>query len=459
LKKAAQYLNAFSPGNDIDLGKKNVVQSMLATFQQDLPGSIRLARKALKQLPGEETFFRQIAAWNLSASLFLDGNFGEGSAMLEEVARVSRINNNLLVTVVALTRLGSIRLQQGRLDQAQNLFEQAIETKPAGRPQPLPAACEAMMNLAKIHWERFDPDAAVPLLERGIRLSTAWSAVARIDGLATMAQNQQFQGDSQAAEKSILAANEIAVENAPTLLDNRYVALQAALLAFRNGEYARVAHWIHTEKLDEKAQNPDLDAVRQTGEKVILAYELILYARFLLVRKRPGVAISLLAKLYQTLNVLDHRIKAFEVEVLSALAYLQNGNTSEAVSAIDRTLKSAGPLGCRRVFLVEGPAMAGLLGQWQAAGCRDAFGIDLLASLNQRSRAIKDPAPKLIETLTEREKEILQLLDSELSVDEMAVLLHISTSTARTHIKNIYGKLDAHSRFEAVLKAKESELF
>jgi LuxR family maltose regulon positive regulatory protein len=50
------------------------------------------------------------------------------------------------------------------------------------------------------------------------------------------------------------------------------------------------------------------------------------------------------------------------------------------------------------------------------------------------------------------------LLTSQLSVDEIAAELVISPGTVRTHIKNLYSKLDVHSRFEAVQRGKAINL-
>ncbi|HHX24966.1 MAG TPA: response regulator transcription factor [Thermoanaerobacterales bacterium] len=60
-----------------------------------------------------------------------------------------------------------------------------------------------------------------------------------------------------------------------------------------------------------------------------------------------------------------------------------------------------------------------------------------------------------IETLTERELEILKLVAEGLTNKEMARKLDISNNTVKTHIKNIYGKLQVNRRIQAVERAKE----
>jgi LuxR family maltose regulon positive regulatory protein len=67
-------------------------------------------------------------------------------------------------------------------------------------------------------------------------------------------------------------------------------------------------------------------------------------------------------------------------------------------------------------------------------------------------------AAALAEPLSDRELEVLQLLGTHLSAPEIARELAIAASTVRSHIKSIYSKLQAHSRDEAVVRARELNL-
>ena len=60
---------------------------------------------------------------------------------------------------------------------------------------------------------------------------------------------------------------------------------------------------------------------------------------------------------------------------------------------------------------------------------------------------------KHLELLSSREKEILQLLDKGFRYKEIADQLFISQETVRTHIRNIYLKLEVNSRTDALNKA------
>jgi DNA-binding NarL/FixJ family response regulator len=75
--------------------------------------------------------------------------------------------------------------------------------------------------------------------------------------------------------------------------------------------------------------------------------------------------------------------------------------------------------------------------------------------LAQRMRQKKNPADKLVEPLTDREREVLGLLAHGMSNKEIGTKLFITERTARTYVSNILGKLGLASRTQAALWAVE----
>ena len=67
-----------------------------------------------------------------------------------------------------------------------------------------------------------------------------------------------------------------------------------------------------------------------------------------------------------------------------------------------------------------------------------------------RERAEQRDAQMLLNDLTDREREILQLLAEGMRNDDIATKLFISPQTVQTHVRNILGKLRVHSKLEAV---------
>ncbi len=78
--------------------------------------------------------------------------------------------------------------------------------------------------------------------------------------------------------------------------------------------------------------------------------------------------------------------------------------------------------------------------------------LDLLAGNRPAPRATGPRSP--LEPLSKSEIRVLRYLPTHLSAPEIARELSVSTSTVKTHMRNLYAKLGAHSRAEAVERAR-----
>jgi DNA-binding CsgD family transcriptional regulator len=64
-------------------------------------------------------------------------------------------------------------------------------------------------------------------------------------------------------------------------------------------------------------------------------------------------------------------------------------------------------------------------------------------------------APELVEPVSTREMEVLRLIDAGLSNVQIAERLTLAPSTVKTHINNLYGKLNVQTRVQALNRARE----
>lgn len=456
---AEEYLNQVVPKDGQTSGRIMAVKSIVSLYNRQTLEAIKLARQSLEQLPHGDLFFRQIAAWNLSALLFISGESEEGASMLAEVARVSLASNNLLVAIIALCRLGSYRMQQGNLNQAQDLFDRALHIKPEGQIHPLPAACEALLGLGKVSWERYELENAKEYLLEGIELSKRWREITDLDSYITLAFVNRSTGDEAGALQMIEKAKSLADQTMTTDTDNRYVDSQEALLHLRQGNLHAVGGWASQCALEASLLDQELPETGNLGADVILRYELIVYARYLMAKKRFDDAINLLRKLLPLLDRLGHRMKILEIQILIAIGRYAKGERAEALTTINSVLTAAEHQRIRRIFLDESHLLYDLINETISRGYRSQFAEGLLNALKIKLGGVRsNQDSELVEPLSEREMEVLCLLRSELSAQEIANHLRISVSTVRTHNKNIYGKLGVHSRYEAVSKAKDLDL-
>ena len=148
-----------------------------------------------------------------------------------------------------------------------------------------------------------------------------------------------------------------------------------------------------------------------------------------------------------------------KILALQSLIAWMMGEREEALQFLRQAILLAKPEGYIRFFVDLGPKMGELLQYALSKGIDRKYTTILLEALDvepskKTSLAIAGNRV-LAEPLSEREVQVLRLLNSDLSTPDVAKELFIAVSTVRTHIKNIYSKLDVHSRIEAVDRAKE----
>jgi LuxR family maltose regulon positive regulatory protein len=127
------------------------------------------------------------------------------------------------------------------------------------------------------------------------------------------------------------------------------------------------------------------------------------------------------------------------------------------LDALECALILAEPGGYVRIFLDEGTAMATLLRQAKAQQAKVGY-VDKLPSAFGEMTASEPTHPGgslLIEPLTPRESQVLQLLAAGASNAQIAQDLFITVDTVKRHITHILGKLGANNRTHAAVRARE----
>jgi LuxR family maltose regulon positive regulatory protein len=203
--------------------------------------------------------------------------------------------------------------------------------------------------------------------------------------------------------------------------------------------------------------------------------EQIALARLRLAEGRASDALHLMEGQRALAEAGGRHGRLIEILGLLALALEAQNRPSEASEALSQALFLGMPEGYMRVFLDLGWPMHELLVQ-MASGPRGAsmapvmrdYVRTILDAFRQEREAQKglaegvSPASPLAEALvvplTERELEVLGLLAEGLPNKEIAARLIVAPSTVKQHLKNIYGKLDVHSRTQAVARGRELAL-
>ena len=160
-------------------------------------------------------------------------------------------------------------------------------------------------------------------------------------------------------------------------------------------------------------------------------------------------------------EALGHTSRAIQILILQAVAFEAGGEPSQAMSALEQALAVAEPGGFVRIFVNEGPSMARLLYEAASRGIAPDYARRLLAAFPMIEPEQAGPSriqaheSELIESLSEREREVLQLVAEGLTNREIADRLFLSLNTVKAHTRNIYGKLNVHSRTQAIARSQE----
>ena len=187
-------------------------------------------------------------------------------------------------------------------------------------------------------------------------------------------------------------------------------------------------------------------------------------ARVLLAQDRPGQALALLDRLHAAAKAQDRTGSLIETGALRALA--ATGDGSGALTVLAGALLLACPQGYVRVFADEGPPMAALLGRLIASQRAGQAAADVpLGYLARLQRAFgpgqpaRDPVPPgIVDPLTSRELEVLEMLAAGRSNQAIAGELVVTLDTVKKHVGHVLGKLGAANRTEAVARARELSL-
>jgi LuxR family transcriptional regulator, maltose regulon positive regulatory protein len=188
--------------------------------------------------------------------------------------------------------------------------------------------------------------------------------------------------------------------------------------------------------------------------------------RVLLAQGHPDRALVLLDRLYAAAAAQDRGGSLIEIGVLRALALADCGRDADAVNALAGALTLACPQGYVRVFADEGSPMAALLARLIAAQ-RSGSGFGAVAEVPlgclarlQRALGAQGVAPKadLVEQLTSRELEVLEMLAAGASNQAIASQLVVTLDTVKKHVSHVLSKLGAANRTEAVARARELSL-
>ena len=417
------------------LGHVAAVRAYAANVRGDVEHAIEMADLVKIYLPGQENLIaRATAAYALADTYSATDRIDSASQALLDLIRIGEKTGQLLIIVPASCELAALKRIQGRFHDAENLLSKAYQWLVERNGLDSRVRCSYEFAITDLLRERNQLDAAHEHVMTGLDYRSRLGGYNVIGDLALM-HVLQAQGDTEGALKALHAA-ERAVQIYPFQL--------ALMIEFKT---ARVIQWLAAGDVEMASRWAKECNNGSEQEQIALA-------RLRLAQGRISDAQTILVK-QGSLAERGGRIgRLIEILALQAIALDAQGQAAEAEVALSQALSFALPEGYTRVFLDLGQPLYKVL-QRLTKGVIDAGG-EIRALLNAFPQTRVGDA--LIDPLTARELEVLQLLAEGLSNKEIASRLVVAPGTIKQHLKNICRKLGVHGRMQAVRRGRELKL-
>lgn len=453
-----------SPNKSVDVDDENtrfqrtllsVAWAFHAQALGDRVGTIKRARQALKFLPESNQLLIGLANSMLGLAYWTNSDLEEADKHMAAAIAYLRKAGSRLYAISCAYVLANIKITQGRLFEAVHLLEATLNDVTGPGKVALPGTADLHLGLSLLYREQGKADDANQHLMRCEALGKQaalpeWPYALKL----AQARFKEDQGKLDDALKLIEEAEQFYREG--PVPNVRPVAALKTRLWIKQGRLADVHYWVRSKGLSIEG---DLTYLHE--------FEHITLARLLLSQSVSGQSesaihevLELLARLRQEAEKGDRNSSLIEILILQALAYETLNQTDAALISLQQALTLAEPQGYVRIFLDEGIELADLVSKAASKGIMPHYSGKLLALFETEVVVNKDtsadPAIQpLIEPLSQRELEVLQLIAEGYSNQEISKRLHLVVSTVKGHNQRIFGKLQVQRRTEAVARARE----
>jgi LuxR family maltose regulon positive regulatory protein len=444
-------------------------RASLAQARGDAEGTAAYARQALDLARPEDHLARGAAAGFLGLAAWADGDVQGALGTFTQAVASLHAAGNLLDEFSSTVILADMWLAAGWPGEARRLCENALQQANRRGGSMLRAGAELHVALSEISRQsgngneaRRHLDAAAVFVERGPMTES------RYRWFVAKALVAQDEDDRDGAISHLEQAEQL--YRPGFFPDVRPVPAVKARMWVRQGKLSEAAGWAREH------------GITVTGDGGYLKeYSHLTLVRLLIAQQLAGAgatedagaaegavedALGLLDRMAAGATQAARAGSVVEIAMLRALLHAVLGNRRQAQEALAAALAAAPePDGYVRLFLDEGPLMVELLREAAQGATHDGVAaaraqrlLGLAAPPPPAPAGPRDHPPSDVDPLSERELQVLRLLDSELNGPEIARALFISHNTLRTHTKHIFTKLGVTSRRAAVSRARDRGL-
>ena len=435
-----------------------VYRASLAQARGDVAGTAEHARRALDLAGPADHLARGGAAGFLGLVSWAQGDVLSALETFTQAVASLHAAGNLVDELGSTVVLADMWLAAGRPSTARRLYLRALQVSEAHGEPVLRATPDLHVGLGELDYEVGDLEAAKRHLERAAALGEgAAMTEGRYRWFVAMGRIADAEGDPQEAITLLDQAERL--YRPGFFPDLRPIAAMKARVWITHGNLSQATDW---------ARERGVSTTDDAG--YLSEFDHLTLVRLLIARHQaypdPGAieqTVRLLGRLHEAAETSGRAGSLVEIRMLQALAQDAQGHRPQALQSLGQAWAQAlEPDGYVRLFLDEGTPMVGLLRDAEHQGVAGVHARRLL-SLSAARDGDAAGAPQRLaspsaEQLSERELQVLRLLDSDLSGPQIARELFVSHNTLRTHTKHIFTKLEVTTRRAAVRRARERGL-
>jgi LuxR family maltose regulon positive regulatory protein len=431
--------------------------------------AIALYRQAFELLGKDVHFLRGLISLELGVAYLTTGDLNAAEAAFEEARTASEGAGNTFAVLGAEWHLAEILIARGRLHDALALARRSLRRAEERGGRNAPGGAMAHGVMAEIRREWNDLPAAVELAGRAWELGKRGEiANGLLVGSLYMGRVLQSLGDFPGALAALDRAEEIMARTGQPVWTALIHLLRAGIQLTQSraerdpAALEEATRWARDFGL--------LSGWREGFEKKLpgihrCEFPYLIVARILTAQGDSETALELLAWILEGAEKGGRIHSVLEILALEAAIRHGRGEREAALACLRRALPLAEPEGFVRVFVDEGPELAGLIREAAPGAVSPDYSRRLAEAFGTEApdlpAAVPPPpttAPEPSEALSEREVEVLQLIATGLSNADAGRKLFIAPSTVKKHLENIYAKLGTRNRTQAIARARETGL-
>jgi LuxR family maltose regulon positive regulatory protein len=415
----------------------NAIKATLALRQYHLTEALHNVQIAAAALPDNQPILHSIV--NLTAGMiYLNLSDLEAAQEAFTQAQHDSQNRHPFVHLSALTGLGHLHSQQGRLHQAATYYRQAIkQAEQLSQDGDGEAGMGAFLGLARMAFETNDLPTARRWAEKAIRIGQKRTVLeVEVSAWLLLARVQRAEQDHPAAWATLRHVEQLVSRHSQPIYQTQ-LAQGFVFHYLQEGDIAAADQWQTLSETYYRAIPTPQTAFPNLHHLVQCRRAWITLAQ-----AQPEPALNQLHTLLTSARANGHTATVLTALLLQAWGYQQQGQMSQALTQVRQAVGRAAAGGYVRLLLDLGPPIHLLLHQAAAQGIYPTY-------INHLLRHTSPQEPTIPPSLSQREQEILHLLATGLSNREIAGRLHITPGTASWHTKNIYRKLNVRNRTEA----------